>query len=231
MLPEPACHTPLDLSPALLGSCPCQPCPSIPLHVTRNPGKYRRNQSSERPCDLPKPPSWLWWERWWKTARTQKWSRMKGQLSVQGRVNEEGVDVGPRGLRYGGQRDLGAGPCPAREVGLSSIWHVRAGRALKAQKCVKFTVFKQWTQLQSESPGTPDYTGPHGAAPEEASMGMDPLSPPPAMLQRAQQAGPCLSRKGGKLVPKGGSDMPEVLQAWPHSQVWGTLDCTTLPAL
>lgn len=46
--------------------------------------------------------------------------------------------------------------------------NVRAGRALKAQKRVKLIVFKQWTQLQSESPGTPDHTGPHGATLEEA---------------------------------------------------------------
>lgn len=51
-------HTPPDLRPVFLGSCSGQACPSVSLHVTRNQEKYTRNQSSEGPCDLPKPPSW-----------------------------------------------------------------------------------------------------------------------------------------------------------------------------
>lgn len=114
-------HIPSDLRPVFLGSCSGQPCPSVSLHVTRNQGKYRRNQSSEGPCDLLKPPSWgLAVLRWWKMGDNLAVEQSEDgpSVSVQGRVNEGGLgpggaDVGPRRLKDGWQTGRGAGPCPA----------------------------------------------------------------------------------------------------------------------
>lgn len=57
MAQEPASATSLQTPQNPLGSCPGQSCPSASLDVTGKQGKYRRNQSSEDPCDMPKPPS------------------------------------------------------------------------------------------------------------------------------------------------------------------------------
>lgn len=92
-------NTLLDLKPALLGSCTSEPHPSISLHVTRNLGKYR-NQSSEGPWDLPKPPQLGggYAERNGGRRRGLKVEQNEGSsVSVQDRVNEGGVDTGPRG--------------------------------------------------------------------------------------------------------------------------------------
>lgn len=86
--------------------------------------------------------------------------------------------------------------------------------------------------------GAQDHMGADGAAPEEQTMSLEPLHHCLLLPQNAWSSRErtelihASTPQTGKPVPRECSDLPEVTrQARPHSRVWRTLDCATLPTL